>query len=98
MKDYFFEAHYDKIPGSDVNNIDPLKDEIRRIIFYNYDGDFYKSENDNDLRWHRLHRRPLSEDDTINLKTSEINPEVYEKFLKNDDIYNFTFLIEIDLN
>ena len=81
VQSYTCELKCDKIPEGEV---DPLKDEFKRVIIYDYGYDYDEISNIS-----------ISEGDTINIRTDLANPKVYE-FSKNDDIYLFTFLIELD--
>ena len=81
VKSYTCELHYNKIPEGEV---DPLKDELKRVIVYDYD---YDSD--------EIRNTSITGGDTINIITDLTNPKVYE-FSKDDDIYLFTFLIELD--
>ena len=79
VKSYTCNLHYDKNPEGKVN---PLKDELKRVIIYDYDYD-------------EIRNISISESDAINIKTDLANPKLYE-FSKDDDIYLFTFFIELD--
>ena len=80
VKRYNCNLHYEKIPGREINTV---KDEIARVIVYDYD--------DYDI----VKNTSISEGDTINIRTDLDDPNVYE-FSKDDDIYLVTFLIELD--
>ena len=97
---FYCELLYDKIPGN-VREVDPLNDEIRKVIFSEYDSwhfdeeglwvttggkeDFTSFEGDNRFR----------RGDVLNIKTLMPYPKLYE-FLKEDQSYHFCFLLKFD--
>ena len=84
VKTFTCELHYDKILG-DVRKVDPLNDELKRVIVYDYNyEDDYKYE-----------IITIKRSDVLNIKTKITNPKIH-KFLKDNDIYHFTFLIKLD--
>ena len=80
------ELHYDKIFG-DAREVDHLNDELKRVIVYDYNYDRFDDRGS--------FYRKLKRGDVLNIKTKITNPKTYE-FLKDDDIYHFTFLIKLD--
>ena len=78
------ELHYDKVLGREV---DSLNDELKRVIVYDYNYDSFDD--------YAKYYRKLERGDVFNIKTKITNPKIYE-FLKDDDIYHFTFLIKLD--
>ena len=82
VRTFTCEIHYERTPGREV---DLLNAKLKRIIVYDfkYEDDF------------KYETTPIiKRSDVLNIKTKITGPKIH-KFLKDDDMYHFTFLIEL---
>ena len=66
IKVFNCELHYDKILG---DARDPLNDELKRVIVYDYNYDRFDD-------YDRIFRK-LKRGDVLNIKTKITNPKIY---------------------
>ena len=81
VRTFYCEIHYESTPGREVD----FNAELKRVIVcdYRYEDDF------------KYETTPIiKRNDVLNIKTKITGPKIH-KFLKGDDMYHFTFLIEL---
>ena len=99
---FYCKLLYDKIPGN-VREVDPLNDEIRKVIFSDYDSWYFDNVDDGyfvtgedkeefiSFKGNNSFRRG----DVLNIKTLMPYPKLYQ-FLNKDHGYHFGFLLKFD--
>ena len=98
---FYCKLLYDKIPGN-VREVDPLNDELRKVIISDYNFWGFVDTRDSGY-WAMGDEEFVSlkgdnsfkRGDVLNIKTVMPYPKLYE-FLKEDHVYHFCFLLKFD--
>ena len=79
------ELHYDKT----------LRDELKRVVVYDFGYKPVIRPHNRRIGFSLISFGRFERGDVLNIKTRIIEPKIYE-FLKDDDIYHFSFLLKLD--